>query len=104
VKRSISLSPQADRDIDELFSYLAQDSLDAAVRFLTGVQEAFELLSAMPEIGSLQHFDNPALRGLRAWPVKDFEKHLIFYRVTPRRIEIIRVLHASRDLEDLFEE
>ena len=104
MRRSISISPQADRDIDALFAYLAQDSPDAADRFLVAAQEALELLAEMPEIGSLQQFDHPALKDLRSWPVKGFEKHLIFYRLIASRIEIIRVLHAARDLGPLFDE
>ncbi|MBI2503037.1 MAG: type II toxin-antitoxin system RelE/ParE family toxin [Candidatus Latescibacteria bacterium] len=104
MRRSLSIRPQADRDIDALFVYLAQDNPDAADRFLSAVQEAFELLVEMPQIGSLQQFDHQALKDLRRWPVKGFEKHLIFYQLIVNRIEIVRVLHAARDLGTLFDE
>ena len=32
------------------------------------------------------------------WRLRGFEKHLIFYRPIKDGIEVIRVLHASRDL------
>lgn len=35
--------------------------------------------------------------------MQDFKKHLIFYRVLGDRVEIIRVLHATRDVEGILE-
>jgi toxin ParE1/3/4 len=34
--------------------------------------------------------------------VKGFEKHLIFYRQRETGIEIVRVLHAARDVEAIL--
>lgn len=45
----------------------------------------------------------PTLAGLRMWPIRRFERYLIFYRQIPEGIEIVRLLHAARDLEILFE-
>jgi toxin ParE1/3/4 len=36
------------------------------------------------------------------WPVKDFEKYLIFYRSLPEGIEVVRIIHGARDIERLF--
>jgi toxin ParE1/3/4 len=41
---------------------------------------------------------------MRMFRVKDFPKHLVFYRPIEGGIEVIRVLHASRNLAALFEE
>jgi toxin ParE1/3/4 len=40
---------------------------------------------------------------MRVWPVKGFENHLIFFRPIDGGIEVIRVLHAARDIESVFE-
>jgi plasmid stabilization system protein ParE len=34
--------------------------------------------------------------------IHDFSKYLVFYRPTQSGIEVVRVLHASRDIETLF--
>ena len=39
---------------------------------------------------------------VRMWRVTGFPSHLIFYRQTEGGIEIIRVLHAKRDIDALF--
>ena len=36
------------------------------------------------------------------WRVAGFPNHLIFYRPIESGVEVIRVLHASRDIESLF--
>jgi toxin ParE1/3/4 len=38
------------------------------------------------------------------WRVRRFDKHLIFYRPVADGIEVIRVLHASRDLAAVLDE
>jgi hypothetical protein len=35
-------------------------------------------------------------------PVKGFEQYLIFYRPVPEGIELIRVYHAARDIDEII--
>jgi toxin ParE1/3/4 len=46
--------------------------------------------------------DSPQLAELRCWPIRGFEKHLIFYLPKPDGIEVIRVLHGSRDIQAIL--
>ncbi len=105
MKPRVLLSPRADTDIDEHFTYLAEEgSLDTAARFLAATESGFQALLEMPELGAPRSFANPKLQGLRMWPIPGFEKHLIFYRPVTRGIEIVRILHAARDIESLLEQ
>lgn len=36
------------------------------------------------------------------WPVPDFPRVLIFYAETPDGIDVVRVLHASRDIKGVI--
>ncbi|HEX9867839.1 MAG TPA: type II toxin-antitoxin system RelE/ParE family toxin [Candidatus Tectomicrobia bacterium] len=94
----------AELDLTEHVTYLARDRPSAALRFIDAVERAFERLAAMPEIGPVHQFRNPRLRGIRMWPVPDFRNYLIFYRIAADEIQILRVLHAARDLESALEE
>jgi toxin ParE1/3/4 len=47
--------------------------------------------------------ENLALRGLRWWRVKGFKRYIIFYRPSLQGIEVLRVLHAARDIEGILE-
>ncbi len=44
--------PQAIEEIDEIAAYIAQDNIDAAIRFYFAVQDAFEKLAVMPGMGA----------------------------------------------------
>ena len=44
----------------------------------------------------------PIMAGVRSWGIRGFPNHLIFYRPTDDRIEVIRVLHAARDIETIL--
>jgi len=53
-------------------------------------------------MGASRTYNDPALVGVRMWPVAGFPNHLIFYRPFGSGIEVIRVLHAKRGIESLF--
>jgi len=60
------------------------------------------MLLKLPEIGAPRHYGR--IEGLRMWRVRRFDKHLIFYRPVANGIEVIRVLHSSRDLAAVLDE
>ena len=94
--------PQAERDIEECFVYIAEDNIDKGVTFLVAVEEAIEQLARFPLLGKERQFSDKRFQNMRMWKVKNFENYLIFYMVADDLIEIVRVLHSSRDIEDLF--
>ena len=100
---NIIIRDAAARDLAEQADYLAERSLDVAVRFSQAVAQTFRQLASMPEMGSPRPLRNPILAGLRRWRIPGFESHLIFYRPIHDGIEVIRVLHASRDIESILE-
>jgi len=53
-------------------------------------------------MGVKRNFIRSELSGVRSWTVTGFENYLIFYRPVEGGIEILRVVHGARDLENLF--
>jgi toxin ParE1/3/4 len=96
--KPVHIRPRADAEIDSLADYIAVDNLDAAMRFLDAVQKAFAMIGEQPGIGSMRYAHLPMLEGLRLWPVPGFERHLIFYVERTDYIDVLRVLHGSRDI------
>ena len=71
----------ARRDLVEHFVYLAENAnLETAERFLTQVEASFNDLAERPMIGAPLMLHDPALAGMRKWPVTDFENHLSVIR------------------------
>lgn len=104
MKKELNILPGADSDIDEHFNYIVEESLDRAVRFYDAVYASFDLLLLQPFIGKAKRYNKPELAGLRMWFVKGFDRYLIFYKVKDNTVEIVRILHSSRDIETALEE
>ncbi len=96
--------PQAERDTEECFVYIAEDNLDTAVYFLVAVDDTLQHLAQFPLLGKTKEFPNKQFQNMRMWRVKGYENYLIFYVVNEieETIEVIRVLYASRDIKDVF--
>ena len=80
----------------------SRTSLEMGKKFLTNVEAAYLRLSEMPRIGAPRQYRDPTVAGLRMWPVPRFPNHLIFYIPDDNSIEIIRILHGARNIEEIF--
>jgi toxin ParE1/3/4 len=94
--RVVHRSELSEQDYRDIWRYIAADKPDAADRFLLRIDSKLELYAENPGMGTAR--DNLA-PGLRSFPVGNY---LVFYRVASDGIELVRVLHGSRDLKKLF--
>jgi toxin ParE1/3/4 len=95
----ILITPLAAIDIDDIVLYLTSSNPDVALHFFDDVRATFADLARNPSIGVTHGSSNSILQDLRRWPVKNFDKYLIFYKNTGTQVEIVRILHGKRDLE-----
>ncbi len=77
-------------------------SLSPLQRFFDATRQTIARLAQMSGIGRLYPVQNSRLDGLRRFPVKGFENYSIFYLSFDNHVEIVRILHASRDLEEVL--
>lgn len=98
------IRPAARDDIIRQFRWylVEQDAPNAAFRFLDAVDESVEQLLSMPHMGTPKGLSNPALEGLRMWPVKGFEELFIFYLVRGETLRVVRILHGKRDINRIL--
>jgi toxin ParE1/3/4 len=94
--------PAADRDIDGQIAYISRENPDAAGRYVEAVTAILEHIVRTPGMGAARDYRNPRLAGLRMIPVPGFDNFLVFYLVTPRTVDIVRVLHGARDIRKVF--
>jgi toxin ParE1/3/4 len=100
----VQKTTQAKADLIEIADYIAADNPEAAERFLDAAEATFAFIASLPSVGRTFRFQSPAAQGTRVWRVEGFERYLIVYRSVESRIEIVRVLHGSRDIVGLFTE
>ncbi len=95
--------PLADFDLDELaFYYTTAANNDLGQRFLAAAHDTFALLAEQPQIGWHSRIRRVSLREMRVFRVKGFGKILVLYLPLPNTIEVLRVIHGSRNLHALL--
>jgi toxin ParE1/3/4 len=82
-------------DITRAIAWIALENPAAARRFYSAVRQAYREIRRFPYIGVKRHF---AEAGVRSWRIRGFP-HLVFYRPSAERVEVVRVLHVAMDLE-----
>lgn len=100
----VRVSPASDRDIDGHIVFIARERPEAAHRFIDALATTFDHIARMPGMGSRRDYRNPRLDGMRMIPVSGFGNFLVFYLATTRTIDIVRVLHAARNIGIIFDE
>ncbi|MGA2186545.1 MAG: type II toxin-antitoxin system RelE/ParE family toxin [Bryobacteraceae bacterium] len=96
----------AKRDLIRQWVWYAENaSVEVADRFLAAADATLEMLAANPKIAPATSVSRRELQGVRRFPVSDgFEKILLFHFPLQDGVELIRVIHGSRDLEQLLSE
>lgn len=92
----IRISENAGDDLESIWEYVAQNDIEAANKLIKEITGKFKLLRNHPQIG---REENRLLGTLRSFPVSHY---IIFYKPFDNGVEILRVLHASRDVEKIL--
>ena len=95
--KEIVVTRAAQADIDELWVYHCGQSIAAADRIVDDIGEKFDVLAEFPNAG---RFRADLRSDCRSLPVGNY---LLFYRVLPNTVEILRVIHSSRRVTTLSE-
>jgi plasmid stabilization system protein ParE len=87
------LSEDADRDLDGIWDYIAEDNIDAADQWIGRLFEAFDAIGNTPGMGHKR--EDLTAYPVLFWPVGAY---LVIYRATSRLIEIVAVTQGARDI------
>ncbi len=92
------LTPEAARDVREIFAYIARDKLRAATRVGDAMSSKFRMLARQPLIGEPRDEIAPEMRSFPAG------SYVICYVPISSGVRILRVLHGARDIGTIFGE
>ncbi len=93
-----ALSPSAISDMEEIWGYVAADNPDAADALEADIFAGCQLLAEQPEMGLKR--PQWTKRPLRFWVVR--KNYLLVYHPQSDPLQIVRILHAARDVPSLL--
>ena len=88
-------TPLARNDLQDIKDYIAQDNPKAATKYMGILKQKCTMLAKTPTIGVCRE----EYCGLYKFPIGSY---LIFYRITDIGIEVIRILHGARDIQNIL--
>ncbi len=98
----VSLSPAAERDLEDIWLTIAADNPTAATRMVRAIGGRIDQLAMYPRLGPRRPEIRPTVRMLVEGP------YLILFETHPNtdegpidRVEVVRVVHGRRDLTNL---
>jgi toxin ParE1/3/4 len=101
--KTVFFNSVAVADLEEIVSYITQDSVVSADNVRLDIFDTAESLGHQPGLGVRPRFSAPRFTGIRFVPSQRYPTYLLFYRELPNEVEVLRVLHGSRNLPSLFE-
>jgi len=90
--------PKAAEDVEGHAMYIADGSIDAALRFLERAEQTIKGLAMFPASGAPFASSAAELTEMRTKLVKDFPNHVVFYIEHEDAIDIVRVLRGGQDM------
>ena len=98
MKPRFVLTPSAERDLEDIWEYIASDNASSADRVLSALESAMTRLARNPGAGHWR--EELADKRHQFFLVYSY---LIVYRPETKPLQVIRVLHAARDVRELIE-
>ena len=86
----VALRPSANADVQQIHAELEAQAPGLGDKFLDRLQEALDRIEAMPEMYA------EVWGTIRAARLRRF-RHVVYYVVLADRVEVIAVMHGSRD-------
>jgi toxin ParE1/3/4 len=93
----VVVTAEAESDLERIATYIAEQSPKIALNFVRELRGKCESLADAPRGYPLvpRHEHLGICR-------RSFGNYLIFYRVGPKAIEVVHILHGARDYERLL--
>lgn len=97
--RGVRVLRRAQRDLQQIYDFIAREAPREADPFIDGLLEAIESLSTMSERGATPRDEALRQQGYRFLLHGNF---LVFYKVMRRQVRVYRLLRGSRAYRSLL--
>ena len=92
----VTRRPEAETDVLEIWGFIAEDSIAEADRWVDRLDERLQLWATQPMIGRAREELAPGIRSMA------FGRYVVFFAPIHDGIDLVRVLHSSRDIDATF--
>jgi toxin ParE1/3/4 len=96
--KSLRYARAARADLDEIYSFIAKQSVEAADRVLALLRGKAYWLRSHSELGAVEQRYGVDLR------ISTIGNYAIYYQASKTTVQIVRVLHGARDRGPLLDE
>jgi plasmid stabilization system protein ParE len=93
-------TPQATRDLFDIWTFIARDNREAADRVEAAVFRACDLLADSPLAGRMRN-DLTRLP-VRFWVLHPYSNYFVVYDPEKKPLQIIRIVNGARDLPSIL--
>ncbi len=91
-RRRFRLSERAADDLTSIYDYIAAENPKSARRVVDGIQAKMRSIAALGLTGAPA---DPSVSRLR---IIVFRSYLVYFRVTPSNLLVLRILHGRQDI------
>ncbi len=98
-KYTLRYLPVAVDDLVSIFDWIANDSPTNAEAFVEKLDQRIRNLKTQPFLGHIPHDEKLKNSGYRILVI---ESYLVFYMIRGKTVQIHRVVHGSRNLNDII--
>ena len=95
----VNITDKAQEELYTIYATFVSNEHKQPDLFIKMFHETIDRLKLMPRLGKM--FSSSSFE-LRYIPIISFNKYYIFYYVTDRELEVVRVLYAGMDLTSVF--
>jgi len=99
MSKTYRLAERTEADVEAIADFIAGDSVDAAVKIVLALEDAFVLLASRPGIGHVRQ--DLTDRPLKFWSVYSY---LVVYDPDRDPLTIVAVLHGARNVAEILKE
>jgi toxin ParE1/3/4 len=98
LRNRVVFTPEAEKDLNELFDYIAdRDGRERAFHYIERIEDVCTSLRTMPERGTAREDLRPGLR------LMGFERRaVIAFQVGSGLVAILRILYGGRSIDRAF--
>jgi len=104
MSKRIRRTKQLRQDLIDVYRYIHERNPRAAEKVFDAIERNIKSLLETPGVGHRWESSDPRLEGMRVAVVTPYRNYLIFFRASPKGVDVYRLIHGARELGEIMDE